>query len=365
MLYTIIFYILLYIVAVANKNNCRKAIKYVCIISAIYMGIRYDYCPDYPAYQRMFEEFSRPDFVYTDDIHLEYGWYLLNKWCSPIGYLGFVFLSSCIYAYALYCLLDLKVTSKYVAITILGCVSAGGFTTLLSAQRQMLVAALFMIGYKFLLANRLEKWRDLLKWRSIVYYVLIIVCSYFHRSALFLLIVPFVFILPRQSYLVLFGVVALAFSIVTFGSTYITDFFQSYSEEYDYYSYLNWGGNTWAGSLTIAQGIMWLVLFLSFSYCYINFNLSKTEQSMLLISMLAIIITLSGYYLPQVGRLAHYFYCFTYVSIALVCQKFQNKKFYLMYYCICWVWVLWNCLKIFTINVGTFQEYKTIFNVLL
>lgn len=363
MFYTIVFYLLLIIAAKSNRNNYIRAIKATCIITAIYMGIRYDYCSDYPGYQMLFEMFSNPNFEYSDTIHVEYGWFLINKWCKPIGYYGFVFLTSCIFAYGIYVLMSIYIKSKYVAIVILGIVSAGGFTTLLSAQRQMLVAAIFMIAYGFLLYGHInEKW-DILKPRSILYFIIIFLCSYFHKSAIFLFVVPFIFLLPKRSNLVILGVILIGLLFVAVGDSIIAPMFQSFSEQNEFYDYIKFTED-YGFSVTLLQGMMWFFQLYYILKVYKQNNIRTDEMVVLLLSIFAILITLLGYYLNQVGRIALYLYVFTYLSIAIV-VKYNTKNDNKIYLAANYVWIIWNMLKVFTINVGTYQEYKTIFKVLL
>lgn len=363
MFYTIAFYIILYITTKVNQRNYINVIKAVCAIIAIYTGIRYDYCSDYPSYQAMFEMFSNPNFVYTDTVHVEYGWYLINKWCIPIGYYGFVFLTSCIFAYGIYVLMSIYVKSSYIAIVILGIVSAGGFTTLLSAQRQMLVTAVFMIAYGFLLYGRINKKKDILKTRTILYFLIIFLCSYFHKSAYFLLVIPFIFLLPKRSNLVIFGIVLIGLLFVFVGDSIIAPMFQSFSEENEFYDYIEFTAD-YGISVTLLQSLMWFFQLYYILKVYKRNDMTTDEMVVLLLSIFAILITLLGYYLNQVGRIALYIYVFTYLTIPIV-SKYNNQGENKVYLIVNYIWVIWNLLKIFTINIGTYQEYKTIFRILL
>ena len=364
MLYTIVFYLILFIVVKNSRGNYTKAIKAACMVIAIYLGLRYDYCPDYSAYQMLFEMFTSPNFEYTEIVHVEYGWYLINKWCEPIGYFGFVFLTSCIFAYGIYLLMSIYVKSIHlVLITIWGIVSAGGFTTLLSAQRQMLVTAIFMIAYRYILYERIHGKFDILKFRTLIYFTIISLCSCFHRSAIFLLVIPFIFLLPKRSNTVILGIFIIGIAFILIGDTMIAPMFQSLAADNDFYDYINFS-NKYAGTVTFLQGLMWILQVYYLLKVYKNNNMETSEMAAVLLSLFAILITLSGYYLNQVGRIAHYIYIFTFLSIAIV-VKYNKKNDNKIYLLANYIWIVWNLLKVFTINVGTYQEYKTIFKVLL
>lgn len=365
MILTILFYILLFLAGTLSGGGRKKKITWVCVITAIYTGIRWNYTPDYPAYEYLFGQFNIPDYEYDGNlVHVEYGWYLLNRLCGFMGYRGFVFFSSCLFSFGLYKLMEIYASQKYVWLIILGIVTAGGFTTLLSAQRQMFAASIFMISYAYLLNDKINRWRDLLSLRCIIYFALILLASTLHKSAFFLEIIPFMFLMPRRSYMVVVGLIGVLVFIYFLGSTVLVGLFEDYTSELGTYDYLKFNGD-WSGSLTFLQGLMWAFMFYFTMKVYLNYNISRSEQAALLIAMVAILITFSGYYLGQVVRLAHYLFMFTYLNVGIIYKYLKSQPRQLQVYTVgMTIWVLWNAMKIFSINVGTFQEYKTIFSAL-
>lgn len=363
MILTILFYLLLCLVG-SSFSDKRKRILWACVIVAIYAGIRWNYTPDYPGYEYLFKQFSSPDFVYdSDSVHVEYGWYLINRLFAPIGYYGFVFVTSCLFAYAVYSVSVIyDLPKSYIGIIILGIVSAGGFTTLLSAQRQMLVASIFMISYRHLLFNRVNKWIDILSFRCLLFFLIIWGSTYFHKSAIFLVTAPLFFVLPTKSVKVPLGIVAVVLTLTLLGDSVLAPLFQSVSEEIEIYDYLNYSV-TWAGTVTVIQGAMWIFIFYYTMVVYFKCNIDKNQQAALLLGLTAILVTLSGYYLSQVGRIAHYMYVFTYINIGIIYNELRkSKRGTNLYMAAMTIWIIWNALKVFSINVGTFQEYKTIFS---
>lgn len=363
MILSILFYILLCLLGCNNGISRKHKILYVCLLTAIYAGLRWDYTPDYPAYQYLFEKFGDEGFTYDKDIvHVEYGWYLINKYLSPIGYYGFVFLTSCVFAFGVYQLMMLFTPNKYVWLVILGIVTAGGFTTLLSAQRQMLVASIVMISFRYLLYNHITKWKDLVSIRCLMYYLTIIICSYFHKSALSMIIVPIVFAFPKKSKYLPLMIIGIVLLLTLYGNTFLVEIFQEYSSELEIYDYLNYE-KTWAGNITVIQGAMWCFIIYYSLKVYFSCELDKNQQASLILGIMAILVTLSGYYLSQVGRIAHYIYVFTYMNIGIIYMALKKAKLNTNTFTAAMiVWIVWNALKIFSIKVGTFQEYKTIFS---
>lgn len=365
MILTILFYLSICFFCTVKGLPRKRRILWGCIATALYTGLRWNYTPDYPAYERLFNQFTSPDFEYDGKIvHVEYGWYLLNKYSAFLGYWGFVFVSSCLFCFGLYKLMELFTPKRYVWLVLLGVVTAGGFTTLLSAQRQMFVASIFMIGFRYLLFDKIHGWRDLYSRDTIVYFVLIWLASYLHKSALFLEIIPFVLLVPKRSKLVPPLLISAIVMIAVLGNTVLVNLFETYSSEFEMYDNLKYNGD-WNGSLSVIQAAMWVFMFYYTMKVYLKCDVSRSENASLLIAMIAIVITFSGYYLGQVVRVAHYLFMFTYLNIGIITRHLERQGISSRLYVVGMaVWVIWNALKIFSINVGTFQEYKTIFSAL-
>lgn len=315
MILTILFYILICFFGTLRGLTRVKRILAVCLITAVYTGLRWDYTPDYHSYEYLFKKFSSENYVYNPYTeHVEYGWYLLNRICTGfMGYFSFVFVTSCLFCMGVYQLMKLDTPRQYVWLVTLGIVTAGGFTTLLSAQRQMLVASLFMLSYRYCLYGRIKNLKSLLSVRCLVYFAVIWLASTFHRSALFLVIVPVLFILPKRNVLVAVGLVLAVVLTGVLGETVFVQFFQHYSQELDMYSYLKYNGD-WNGSLTVLQGAMWAFMFYYTMKIYLTCDISRSEQASLLIAIMAILVTFAGFYLGQFGRVAHYMFMFTYLK---------------------------------------------------
>lgn len=357
MYYTIIFYVLIAFFAFGIRNR-EQSLKAIFILAALYMSLRYNYPSDYPAYQAVFESYSNPAYVYSSDYdHMEYGWYLINRLFAPLGYPAFVAFCSCVFALGLYGITKMYVPKEYIPLVALGLFSVGSFTTLLSAQRQLLVTGIFLISYRYLLSNRINTVKDLLSWRVILYFLVIFLCQYFHRSAIFLMVVPFFHLLPSKSLFVLLGILVSALFILFFGDRFLSPFFYSLQEQYEQYDYLVFSGE-WSGSITVLQSLMWIFQFVNVVIIYLNYQYTNEVKAVLLLSMFSILITLSGYSLGQTARLAYYIYAFSFMAIAIIASKLRDNSYRNIYLLINWVWVIWNLFKVFRVPRGTLFEYK-------
>ena len=199
----------------------------------------------------------------------------------------------------------------------------------------------------------------MLKPKVIVYFFVIYLCHFFHNSSLFLIVIPVLYILPKYSKLVLLGLSAVAFILLFYASQFLPDWFEAASELFGYYDYLNFTGK-YSGCLTLLQAMMYAFQVWFIVKIYLKYEYTKDEQCTFLISILAILIVLAGYSLGQIVRLSHYLYMFTFITICIVSSKMGNTLSNKIYIYVNYVWVVWNLLKIFGIQRGTYYEYKLV-----
>lgn len=357
MIYTLAFYIITFLLCTQIKDR-KQALKAVFTTAAIYMSMRYNYPSDYPAYQAVFNQYSNPYYRYDFDTeHMEYGWFLINRLFAPLGYYVFVAFCSCVFAYGLYLITEAIVPKVYLPIIALGLFVMGNFEIILSAQRQLLVAGIFLIAYRKLIYQRMGGLRGLFMKRTLLYFVIIFLCYFFHRSALFLILIPFLYILPSYSSLVMLGLAIVAVVVYFFGGVYLVGFFEQMQEESGEYSYMVFTGE-YSGTVSILQAVMWLFQFYCVSLIYLKYPYDNNEKVIMLISMLSILIVLSGYSLGQIARLSHYIYMFSFLAMAIIAQKLKGSSFQKTYLLFNWTWVIWNAMKVFRIPIGTLYEYK-------
>lgn len=361
MYYTIAFYIIIAFISTQyGRISKEKILAWICITIAIYTSLRYNYPSDYEAYHRVFNDYSNPNYKYDPSIdHFEYGWYLINKLFAPLGYYTFVAFCDCIFAYAIYLLFNKFVPSHLIPLASLGVVAMGSFEVLLSAQRQLFCASIFIIAYIKLIYGQLNSIKDLLNRKVLIYFFVIFLCHYFHKSSIFLMIIPFLYILPKHSKLVLFGLSIVAFVLLFYASKFLPNLFASASEQYGFYDYLNFTGE-YSGSLTLKQSMIYVFQVYFISKIYLKYDYTKDEQCVFLISILSILIVFAGYSLGQIVRLSHYLYMFSFMSICIVSSKLRNTSLNKLYIWVNYVWIIWNLFKIFDIPRGTYYEYKLV-----
>lgn len=355
MFYTLAFYIILAYLCF-NIRDRKKAMQAVFTFAAMYMSLRFNYPSDYPAYQNYFNMVNS-GYEYSETDHMEYGWFLLNRLFSPFGYYIFVAFCSCVFAYGLYLVSEAIVPKEYFPLVALGVFAMGSLEILMSAQRQLIVAGIFLIAYRKLIYQRMEGFRSLFSKSTILFFVIIYLCSFFHRSALFLEIVPFMYLIPKKSYLVLLGMAVTAVIMHLYGELFLIDFFEQLQEETGQYEYMVFTTES-SGSASFLQISTWIFQFVCVAIVYTSYPYNNNEKVIMLISMLSILIFIAGFSLGQFSRLVHFIYMFSFLSIAIIAQKFKGTNLYTPYLFINWMWVVWNMLKVFSIPRGTLHEYK-------
>lgn len=365
MIYTILFYLSL--VFISTRNN-SKSLKWCCVVVALYYGLRYDYMPDYMAYYDAFKRFADSNYIYdTSTDHFEYGWVLLNKIFAPLGYFIFVFVCSCVFAYGVFKMVKcFNLDNKMLPIVFLGYFSQPITAVLCSAQRQFLVTGVFLLALSSLVFRKVDNIKSMLSTRLLFYFLLMFLCTYLHTSAFVLLLIPFLYIIPRN-YTSIFFLIVFLILFTLYGETYLPFMFNDFVEASDIYSYLTDENIKDGTDLTIMSIITYLFQLFFLINTLSNKLISKDEAVIVTIGIIVIVISFTAPYLPQVYRIAMYFTLLFFLAIPIVYkyQSVQLKKIYLLGMIL---WISWSALKSLNPVVlasGRDVSYKLIFEPLL
>lgn len=364
MIYTIFFYILLLLSTTLIKNR-KLAIYSVVVVSALYMGFRYDYMPDYRAYYEYFEQVAA-GYTYWEGDHMEHGWYVLNKFFSPLGFFGFEFLISTLFAYSIGLLLKTFVSKEYLPYVVLGYFCSGAFTMTLSAHRQLVVVSIFAIAFVYLVNNRVHVLKDLVSYRLISYYAIVFLLATIHTSAYFLLIIPLLYFVPRNI-LVVIAFLVLIYATMFIGDRFLPSLFGDIYLFFDRYEQ-TLTADIEMEKMTYVSFISYTIQMIFIAYAYASKNASKESSIILILCFMTIFLAVSIFSLPQLFRLNTYIGVFAYLAIAIagnnlsgLHNKIINTASLKLFY---GIWIFWNALKLFSIQPGTTQEYKSIISLL-
>lgn len=370
MIYTIFFYIIIiYIVSKRKEAQLKKS----CVVVSLYYGVRYNYMPDYESYHMMYEIFSNPNYIYVSEYeHMEIGWFYLNKLFAPLGnpygFFVFVFACSIVFAYGVYRVIKVyDFDYSYLPIIMFGYFTAPTTAVLCSAQRQFFVTGIFFIAYSFLVYDKIKCFRDLWSKSLLLYYGIVFLVTLIHSSAIVLLIVPVAYFFPSKSRKAFILVLLLFVIFILFAGKYLPFLMQGYIDKTGTYEYLEKdieGGV--AKSITITAMISYVIQIYFCAYALSMRKLDRDEVFAIAIAIICLLLALSGFYVPQINRIALYLNLFIYISMAILVLKLPNKmgkKYSIMM----WGFIVWNALKVLQpmpLSQGRDVSYKTIFEVL-
>lgn len=362
MWYTIIFYVLLFVVSFKKGH---KALLWSGIIAALYYGLRYDYMPDYMAYYRCFNAFAQPNYVFDRDYeHFEYGWYVLNKIFSPFGFFFFVFVCSCIFSYGIHKTIQkFDFSIKYLSLVLVGYFTQPSTAVLSSAQRQFLVTGIFLIAYVKLIYNNNDRFSKLWSKEYIIYYLIILLCSTFHTSAFALLFIPLIVVMPRKTKFFIPILAVIVFLFLYFGPKYLPELLGAYIMETGNFSSLeNTLEESTSGDLTLVATLMYGIQLVLFIFAFRLKNITRDERFALIIAIVCILLNMTSYYMQEVYRIGMYLQLFVYISLAIVCRRYPipYNKFAFV---VAWIWILWNAAKILQ-PMREIDTYKSVFSLL-
>lgn len=363
MIYTFLLYIIVFIVLKTGKNTQRSLVIVFSIVG-IYLGIRYNYMPDYVQYHKVFDMFNAySDYVYDGEVdHAEYGWFLINRLFKPLGFFFFVFVCSVLFAISNYELFRLyNIDKNLLLVAIFGMITSANFAILSSAQRQFLATAVFLFAFRYCIYGRIHKYKDLFSKHAILYFFFIWVASTFHSSALVLMIVPFLYFVPYKSKVIVIGLGTLFLAVLFAGASFLPSIMGAIIEKSGSYEYLAEAIAT--NEQTLLGTSMMILRVAMILFVLAKCNLPREEAVVLLIAYISAIFTASTYSVVQVDRLSFYIIAFDYLSYAVI-LKHLPKQYSTPYCLIIWVWYLWGVAKLLQPVQYDWQVYKTIFSVL-
>lgn len=364
MAYTIVLYLLILIIYGINSKSTKGFLAWSFIFVGLYLGVRYNYMPDYEHYHKTFNIFNaHVDYEYdSDSEHVEYGWFLLNRLFGPIGYFGFVFVCSVMFAYANYKFFEIqKIENSYLLVAVFGMIISPNFSVLSSAQRQFVATIVFLLAYRYCIYERITKIKDLISPNVIVYYILIWLASTFHKSAIILEIIPFLYFFPYKNKIALLGSSIFFIAVLFWGTTFLPSILDSIIEQSDSYEYLM--GITASNEHTFLGVSMMILRVFVLLFVLLKCNVDKEHAIVLILAYISAIFTASTYSIVQIDRLSFYLIAFDYLSYAIV-LKYLPITYRHIYICIIGIWYIRGVLKLFQPTIYDWQIYKTIFSVL-
>jgi transmembrane protein EpsG len=206
-------------------------LKFSFILIFLFLAFRYNYGNDYQAYLNLFYEVNKDSSLNIFDGYYreEPGWLLLCRIFKPLGFFAMVAFLSAFSCISYYVFIKKHLPHSYYWLAIFIYVFNPGFLLInMTQMRQFVALSIFLYAIDFIY-----------KKDPIRYFLLILIASFFHSSALILLPVYLLFVkefkIKSWGSIILLSIFFALFIFVGFISTYLSDFIIIYYPKYAIY----------------------------------------------------------------------------------------------------------------------------------
>lgn len=344
MLHAVFFSLVaIFLAFLARFKSFRFGLGIAFFILAIFMGVRYDWGNDYPAYLNIFykntfnNDFSNNYFIdiFTDE-NSEFGWKILNMLFKPFGFFTMVFVLTCFEYYVLYKAIKLYVAPRWYWLAVFIFTFNSGFMlTGCSMMRQFLAMTIVVMAIKYIVYGNGMK-----------YFLYIMVASTIHTSALIMLPFYFIRLIPQYySTKAMVGVIIGCYGYLKLMSLFVAFLLplmlglESF-ERYDVYL----GGEKTTGN--IGLGVLYY-FFCFFVALKSGEYLERGMYVFVVLSSLYVLFVPFTTIIPLVGRLGYYYSYLQILTIPVLFERMPKK------------W--WMNIFLFATFVITLYLYKTFF----
>ena len=346
-------------------------LKYAFILITVFLGVRYMYGSDYPAYLELFRQYNSDGIPIWDikgmlnsDVYGEIGWQILNKLFGPFGYFGLIFSLSVFENIVIYKLIERNVPAQWYWLAIIVYLLNTRFFLIgaCSMERQWLAICVFIIAVKYIEQRRL-----------IPYVLLVLLAASFHRSALILL--PFYAIGFIKNLRIRIGhilLIILGLYIWNYFAPLVLEplFAGSLFDEGDVFSeYLRYAGrdsNTGQYStigLITDVFLTYLFPFLGLLYCS---RLNSKNQKYFLLFAFALFFKPIAEVIPMINRMDYFFIVYSIALIPLLLSVIPKKYHLLTLFATLFLVAIYarqTMVFLTDSNWARSYVYKTIFSV--
>ena len=267
MLISTILLISIFFTYLSKYKNARFFLNLAFILLVVFWGIRYDFGNDYSVYLYNF------NLINSDSkgaLNFEFGWILLNKLFSGLGFSYLVFFVTIFQFYSIYFYLTHYVKSEYRWLVLLFyAINISLMIHSLSGMRQTIAMSFFV----FVLHYVYER-------KYIPCIIILFLAAQFHSSAYFMLILPIVrYILDLKKIVYIYLLLAIFIVCFVFKDTVmlLTTLSLQFEDVSKYENYLDQSDSSYSGNgLGILLQLIVLIILL------INDRHEKTIDNLLL-----------------------------------------------------------------------------------
>lgn len=304
-------------------QNKEKGLKLAFILLGVFVGIRYDFGSDYPAYLNGFEYLK---LGYNDYINSfqknEWLWIFINYVCRPIGFFGLNIVLTIFETYVLYRFVKKYVPKKWYFFAVFLYAFSFEFFLIgtLSMMRQWLAMCFFILASE-----------SIIKRMPFTYLLLVAAAVLVHQSAIIL--TPFylitylksVKITPNKLFLGILLIVLWWFLAPSFVLGRLTSFFGGSSD----FELMRRSLKSQASVVALGMGIIGKILMVVICFSQIKYYDERLRILILLYSVSLLFIPLMGLS-SLAGRITMYFSIFSLVVIPIVASRLKKKNQFLL-----------------------------------
>lgn len=359
MIYALIYSLMAICCAyLARYKSCKYGLEIAFFILAIFMGLRYDWGNDYPAYLSMFYNNTFNNILSWEYLNLilidensEFGWKIINMLFKPFGFFTMVFVLTCFEYYVLYKLIKKYVAPRWYWFSIFIFTFNSGFMlTGCSMMRQYLAMTLVLLAINYIIEAK-----------PIKYITCILLCSTIHTSSLLMLPFYWIRLVPQFiSNKSLIGIVFASFCYYKIASLLFVSMISYFLSTSFFVRYETYSGGQSANS-GFGLGVLYYFCVFILSLKSGKY-LSRRDYILVLFSSLYILIIPFTELFPLAGRLGYYYTYFTVISLPILMEKIPSKivSKILLLTTIIFVYKLWHSFFHSEVWRDSMMEYKSI-----
>lgn len=311
-----------------RKTESKIPLRLSFIIVGVFVAIHYQFGNDYGTYLRRFYDYQ----LYTSNpfdiagiiecweaTGHEIGWIALNTLFRPFGFFGFQIALTAFEFYALYMFFVKYINKNYYWLGIALLVFNANLFMIacMSMMRQWFACAVFLISIKYIIEKR-----------PVSYIALILLAASFHISALVLLFVYFINLIPFEKFSLksLVILVICLFAWYYIAPRYISerlDLVFGIDAFSDYEMYNN--DDYHVGRFPYVSG-----LFIPICVWLITKYLNREQRIIIWVSLLSVVvIPLSYTSASLMGRVAYFFSIVSLIANPIIVEKANKVNVYL------------------------------------
>lgn len=327
----------------------------------IFMAFRFNWGNDYMAYYDDFYYYNSGVInqlsireLYSFSDKGEVGWLLINLLCRPFGFIGMVVLLTVFEQFIIYSFIKENVSREYYWFAVFIYAFNPTFMVLSSSMiRQFLAMCIFIFSVKYIVRHKM-----------ILYFLLIIIASFIHKSAIVLLPIYFIrYINFNTTYKSLIVIIPL-FILFAISAKLIID--NNIDTLMSLRLFNNYEGYTNIDQQSAGIGIG--IIFNSFLFFLIvsqGIYISKFNKVYILLFLLSILFIFFAQSISIITRIGYFF---SIISIVALPIFFKESHIPLLYakglIILIVVYILYIYFKFFVSDVwhDSFINYHTIFS---